>query len=93
LTAESATGYVNRTLIGSGPITGTPLGVVLEELVIGLSSGAFSDTGYFDNLDVFTASGVPPSVPTLSTRGLALLGALLVGAAWNSISRWRTAGE
>jgi hypothetical protein len=81
MNAQTVTGYVNGTLIGSGPITGSP-GNVFNGVEFGLAFGAFSDAGYFDNLNVFTVDPPPTSVPMLSTWGLALLGALVVGTAW-----------
>jgi hypothetical protein len=85
--AQTLTGYVNGTLIGSSPIS-TPPGTTFEAVVLGLGSTTDSgDVGYFDNLDIFTLDSTPAGVPTLSTGGLALLGALLIGTAWYATIR------
>jgi hypothetical protein len=90
MNAQTVTGYVNGTLIGSGPITGSPSNV-FNKVEFGVPTGADGDLGYFDNLDVFTLGSMPDSepagVPTLSTGGLALLGVLLVGTAWYATMR------
>jgi hypothetical protein len=85
MSAQTVTVFVNGTLIGSGPVVRSP-GNVFNGVGFGVPFAAFSDVGYFDNLNVFTADSVstsaPAGVPTLSAFGLALLGVFLIGTAW-----------
>jgi hypothetical protein len=86
MTAQTATGFVNGTQVGTGTFTVSP-GNVFNQVEFGLNSLPGSDTGTFDNV-VITTPNAPPStppgatVPTLSEVGLACLASLLMISAY-----------